>query len=182
VGTRWGKAIRFDEADIRASGRASMGVRSIRLDKQDEVISLALVEEGGEVLSVSELGFGKRSDLSLFRDQRRGGKGVKTMNLTEKTGPLAALLMVRPDEDIMVITDDGTIIRVPAETIRQTGRAAQGVRIMRVSNGSRIVDVARAMAEEEEDEDMLTPEENGQAAVDEGVLEDMGGQGHDENA
>ena len=155
VGTRWGQAIRFEDALIRASGRASMGVRSIRLNKkiQDEVISLALVEEGAEVLSISDLGYGKRSDLSLFRGQGRGGKGIKTMNLTDKTGPLAALLMVQPEEDIMVITDDGTIIRVPAETIRQTGRAAQGVRIMRVAEGSKIVDVARAMPEEENGEE-----------------------------
>ncbi|MDD4079788.1 MAG: DNA gyrase subunit A [Eubacteriales bacterium] len=173
VGTRWGKVIRFEETDIRASGRASMGVRSIRLDKEDEVISLALVEEGAEVLSVSVLGYGKRSNLDFYRGQRRGGKGVKSMNLTEKTGPLAALLMVQPDEDIMVITDDGTIIRVPAETIRQTGRAAQGVRIMRVSNGSQIVDVARALAEEDEEENL--PEENGGevAVVDETLPEEV---------
>ena len=158
VGTRWGKAIRFEDGLIRASGRGSMGVRSIRLDKGDEVIALALVEEGAEVLCVSELGYGKRSDISLFRGQGRGGKGIKTMNLTEKTGPLAALLMVQPEEDIMVITDDGTIIRVPAETIRQTGRAAQGVRIMRVADGSRIVDVDRAEAEAEEEEPTINGE------------------------
>ena len=171
VGTRWGKAIRFMETDIRASGRASMGVRSIRLGKEDEVIALALVEEGAEVLSVSELGYGKRSGLDLFRGQARGGKGVKTMSLTGKTGPLAALLMVQPEEDIMVITDDGTVIRVPAETIRQTGRAAQGVRVMKVSNGSRIVDVARAMAEEEEGESL--PEENGMEETNEILPEEV---------
>ncbi len=160
IGTRWGQAIRFEDGQIRATGRTSMGVRSIRLGKKDEVIALALVEEGAEVLTISDLGYGKRSDLELFRGQGRGGKGVKTMNLTEKTGPLAALLMVQPEEDVMVITDDGTIIRVPAETIRQTGRAAQGVRIMRVQDGSRIVDVARAEAEEEEEEILLS-EDNG---------------------
>ena len=159
VGTRWGQAIRFEDGQIRATGRSSMGVRSIRLGKKDEVIALALVEEGAEVLTISELGYGKRSSLELFRGQGRGGKGIKTMNLTEKTGPLAALLMVQPEEDVMAITDDGTIIRVPAETIRQTGRAAQGVLIMRVSNGSRIVDVDRAEAEEEEEPGL--PEENG---------------------
>ncbi|MGI6688033.1 MAG: DNA gyrase subunit A [Christensenellales bacterium] len=171
VGTRWGQAIRFEDEQIRASGRTSMGVRSIRLAKHDEVISLALVEEGAEVLCVSELGYGKRSDPSLFRAQGRGGKGIKAMNVTEKTGPLAALLMVQPEEDIMVITDDGTIIRVPAETIRQTGRAAQGVRIMRVAEGSKIVDVDRAEAEEEEEE-ILLPEENGEAALEEDATDD----------
>jgi DNA gyrase subunit A len=171
VGTRWGQAIRFEDEQIRASGRTSMGVRSIRLAKHDEVISLALVEEGAEVLCVSELGYGKRSDPSLFRAQGRGGKGIKAMNVTEKTGPLAALLMVQPEEDIMVITDDGTIIRVPAETIRQTGRAAQGVRIMRVAEGSKIVDVDRAEAEEE-GEEILLPEENGEAALEEDATDD----------
>ena len=152
LGTRWGKAIRFSDSQIRATGRSSMGVKSIRLDKDDEVISLAFIEEGAQVLCVSQHGYGKRTDAALYRLQGRAGKGLRAMNVTDKTGPLASLLMVQPDEDIMIITDDGTIIRTSAEAIRQTGRSAQGVRLMKVAEGSKIVDVARAMREEEADE------------------------------
>lgn len=150
LGTRYGRAIRFDDEQIRATARSSMGVRSIRLDEGDQVISLANIEDGAQVLCVTEQGYGKKSDSTLYRTTNRGGKGVRAMNLTEKTGLLAALLMVRDDEDIMLITDDGTIIRTPAETIRQTGRATQGVRLMRVAEGSQIVGAARAEREEEE--------------------------------
>ncbi|MDI9520583.1 MAG: DNA gyrase subunit A [Bacillota bacterium] len=153
LGTRHGKAIRFSDDRIRATGRTSMGVRSMRLDEGDEVISLASIEEGAQVLVVSENGYGKRTDPDEYSVTNRGGKGVKAMNITEKTGLLAALLMVRPDEDIMIINDDGTIIRTPVEEISCTGRNTQGVKLMRVDNGSRIVDVARAERESEEEEE-----------------------------
>ncbi len=158
LGTRWGKAIRFEDKDIRASGRASMGVRSMRLGGEDEVISLACIEEGAQVLCVTGHGYGKRTQAEEYPTQGRAGKGVKAMNLTEKTGPLAALLMVQPEEDILLITDDGTIIRTPAETVSLTGRATQGVRLMRVAEGSRIVDVARAEKEEDEPEETDAPD------------------------
>ncbi|MGI6233811.1 MAG: DNA gyrase subunit A [Christensenellales bacterium] len=156
LGSRQGQAIRFSDDRIRATSRTSMGVRSMRLDDGDEIISLASIEEGAQVLVVTENGYGKRSEVEEYRVTNRGGKGVKAMNITQKTGLLAALLMVRPDEDIMIITDDGTIIRTPAEDIRETGRNAQGVRLMRVAEGSKIVDVARAEREIEEDEDTVT--------------------------
>lgn len=159
LGTRWGKAIRFEDKGIRASGRASMGVRSMRLGEEDEVISLACIEEGAQVLCVTEHGYGKRTEAEGYRTQGRAGKGIKAMNLTEKTGPLAALLMVQPEEDILLITDDGTIIRTPAEAVSLTGRATQGVRLMRVAEGSRIVDVARAEKEEAEPEETEAPDE-----------------------
>ena len=157
LGTRLGKAIRFDTRFIRATGRNSMGVKSIRLSPGDEVISLCFMEEGAQVLCVSDHGYGKRSEPDLYRAQGRAGKGIRAMNLTEKTGTLTSLLMVKPDEDILLITDDGTIIRTPAEDVRQTSRSTQGVRLMRVAEGSRIVDVARVIREEEEQE-AQTPE------------------------
>ncbi len=160
LGSRQGQAIRFSDDRIRATSRTSMGVRSMRLDDGDEIISLASIEEGAQVLVVTENGYGKRSEAEEYRITNRGGKGVKAMNITQKTGLLAALLMVRPDEDIMIITDDGTIIRTPAEDIRETGRNAQGVRLMRVAEGSKIVDVARAEREIEEDEDTVTEQPN----------------------
>ncbi len=151
LGTRNGRAIRFDEGDVRSMGRISRGVRSIKLDEGDQVISLAVIEKGAQVLTISENGYGKRSDPDTYRETSRGGKGVIAMGLNEKTGLLAAQLMVQGDEDILLITDDGTIIRTPVRDIRIAGRATQGVRLMRVAEDSRIVGVARAEAEEEEE-------------------------------
>ena len=113
---------------------------------------MASIEQGAQVLVVTENGYGKRSAIDEYRITNRGGKGVKATNLNEKTGLLSALLMVQSDEDIMIITDDGTIIRTPAEDVRETGRAAQGVRLMRVAEGSVIVDVARAGREPSDEE------------------------------
>ncbi|MBE5776142.1 MAG: DNA gyrase subunit A [Clostridiales bacterium] len=152
VGSRRGRAIRFSEEHVRAMGRVSQGVRSIKLEEGDYVIDMAAVEEGGTVLGISENGYGKRTDPDQFREQGRGGKGVTAMALSEKTGYLAAQLVVQPGEDILLITGDGTIIRTPADDIRLCGRATQGVRLMRLSEGSHIVAVARAEAEEAEEE------------------------------
>ena len=153
LGTREGKAIRFAERHVRSMGRASHGVRSIRLEGEDAVTDLCVVEEGAHVLSITENGYGKRTEPDAYREQGRNGKGITAMNLTEKTGRLVAQLMVHPEEDILLITDDGTVIRTPVSDIRVCGRATQGVRLMRVAEGCRIVAVARAEAEEEEEDD-----------------------------
>ena len=105
------------------------------------------------MLSITENGYGKRTEPDQYRETNRGGKGIIAMNLTETTGWLVAQLMVHPDEDILLITDDGTVIRTPVEDIRVCGRATQGVRLMRVNEGSRIVAVARAEKEEEPEEE-----------------------------
>lgn len=157
LGTRRGLTIRFSEADIRALGRASMGVRGIDLMAGDAVVSLAVIEEGAKVLAITAGGYGKRTEPDEFRLQSRGGKGIRAMNLTEKTGPLAAQLMIHEDEDLLLITDDGTIIRMPAGDISVFGRSTQGVRLMRLSEGSQVVSVTRTRAEEEE-----PVEENGE--------------------
>ncbi len=157
IGSRMGKAIRFNESHIRAMGRASMGVRSMKLDENDTVMSMVVVEEGAQVLGITANGYGKRTEVEEYREQGRNGKGIIAMNLTEKTGPLAAQLLVRPEEDILLITDDGTIIRTSVADIRVCGRNTQGVRLMRVAEGSQVVGVARAEAEEEEAEEALTP-------------------------
>ena len=153
LGTREGKAIRFAERHVRSMGRASHGVRSIRLEGEDAVTDLCVVEEGAHVLSITENGYGKRTEPDAYREQGRNGKGITAMNLTEKTGRLVAQLMVHPEEDILLITDDGTVIRTPVSDIRVCGRATQGVRLMRVAEGCRIVAVARAEAEEEDGDD-----------------------------
>ena len=153
VGTRDGMSIRFHESDMRPMGRSAMGVRSIDLDEGDEVIDVAFVEEGAQVLSITENGYGKRTDIDEYRLQQRGGKGIKAMNLTEKTGNLAAQLLVHDDEDLLLITSDGTVIRTPVNSISVLGRNTQGVRLMRVGEDSKVVCVARAEPEPEEEPD-----------------------------
>ncbi len=151
LATRQGMCIRFNERHVRNMGRNSIGVRSMRLNDGDEVIDIAAVEPGRTVLSITTNGYGKRTDPEEYREQGRNGKGIKAMNLTEKTGELAAMFFVHEDEDILLITDDGTIIRSRAADIRLCGRVSQGVRIMRLNEGSRVVGVCRADKEEEED-------------------------------
>ncbi len=152
MGSRKGFAIRFIETELRPIGRASMGVRSMDLTAGDEVVDISIVEEGKQVLAITEHGYGKRTDIEEYRLQSRAGKGVKAMNLTNKTGLLAAQLLVNDDEDILLITADGTIIRTPVSDISVQGRSTQGVRLMKVGD-SRIVCVAPADAEDEEEAD-----------------------------
>ena len=163
VGTRNGMSIRFSEDDMRPIGRAAMGVKAIELDEGDSVVDMAAIEEGAQVMSLTELGYGKRTAVEEYRVQSRGGKGIKAMNLTEKTGALVCQLLVHDEEDVLIITDDGTIIRTPVNSISTLGRNTQGVRIMRVSE-SRVVGVARAEAEEEEAEIAEAGEANANAA------------------
>ena len=171
LATRQGQAIRFKETDIRSMGRNSMGVKSFDLAENDEVISVARIEEGKQVLAITQNGYGKRTDVSEFRVQSRGGKGIMAMRLTDKTGPMAAQLLVSEDEDIMLITDDGTIIRMPVSDISVIGRVSQGVRVMRVEEGSRIVCVTATERDEDEDDES----EDGQTEAD-SLDMDVGGE------
>ncbi len=156
LGTRKGMCIRFSEKHIRPMGRASMGVKSMKLSEDDIVIDMAPIEEGATVLAITEGGYGKRTSPDEYREQGRNGKGIRAINLTEKTGDLAALLLVHEEEDILLITDDGTIIRTPAADIRLCGRNTQGVRVMKLQEESRVIGVARA---EKEDEAEILSEE-----------------------
>ena len=153
LGTRDGMAIRFPETDLRPIGRAAMGVKSIELNPGDEVVDMCPVFPDMKVLSITENGYGKLTEIDEYRVQSRGGKGIKAMNLTPKTGRLTCLLLADEAEDILLITDDGTIIRVPVGSISTLGRNTQGVRLMRVAEESKVVCVARAEAEEEQEED-----------------------------
>ena len=159
LGSKQGMAIRFSEDEMRPIGRAAMGVKSMELDEGDEVVDMSVVEDGAQVLSITENGYGKRTEIDEYRLQGRGGKGIKAMNLTDKTGALAGQLLVNEEEDILIITDDGTVIRTPVSSISVQGRNTQGVRLMRVQENSRVVCVARAEAEEEAPEE---PEEDGE--------------------
>ncbi len=162
VATRKGQSIRFREDGIRATGRGAMGVKSIELDEGDCVVSLCLAspeEEEYELLAVTENGYGKRSPLEEYRLQSRAGKGIKAMQLSAKTGDLVALRMVRADMDMLLITDDGTVIRTPIESVREQGRSTQGVRLMRLGENAKVVALTVAEHEEPSDEEEINVQE-----------------------
>ncbi len=149
LATRGGMSIRFHESDVREMGRATTGVKGIELDKDDTVIGMVVIRRDSTLLVVSEKGFGKRSELADYRVQRRGGKGIITFHNTEKTGACVALKEVLADDELMMITKHGIIIRVPVEGIRVIGRNTQGVRVMNLDDGDLLVDVARVVKEDE---------------------------------
>ena len=167
LGTRKGMCINFSEDDVRNMGRVSQGVKSINLDDDDSVVDMQAIFEGGAkwVLAITENGYGKRTDIDEYRAQSRSGKGVKAMNLTPKTGELVGQKMVGEEEDIIVITDDGTIIRFGASDVSELGRVTQGVRIMRVGEETRVVSIVTVPKSEEEDaEEGIEPTENAEAS------------------
>ncbi len=136
IASHEGKCIRFSEDDVRAMGRDTQGVKSMTLNKGDIVVDMAVIKEGSEVITMTENGYGKRSDIEDYRIQSRGGKGVKAGVFNAKTGKLASLKLISESEDIMIITDSGTIIRVAADDISKIGRDTQGVRIMRIDDST----------------------------------------------
>ncbi|MBO5501988.1 MAG: DNA gyrase subunit A, partial [Clostridia bacterium] len=150
IASRLGRSLRFHESAIRVIGRTGMGVHAMRLKEGDELIDMSMLLEGQQVLAITTGGYGKRTDPDQYREQGRNGMGIRAMNLTDKTGELAAHLAVNLDEDILLITDDGTIIRMAVKDIRESSRATQGVRLMRIAEGAKIVSVARAEQEQEE--------------------------------
>lgn len=152
VAVRSGKAIRFEEEKTRSMGRNASGVRGIRLgDKNDEVIGMIAVDKNdSDILVVSENGYGKRSSIEDYRITNRGGKGVKTINITEKTGKLVAIKNVTDDDDLMIINKSGIAIRMAVANLRVMGRATQGVRLIKVREDDAIAAVAKAMKDEEE--------------------------------
>jgi DNA gyrase subunit A len=149
LATTQGMSIRFHQGDVRDMGRATTGVKGIEIDEGDAVIGMVVVRRDSTILVVSEHGYGKRSELSEYRVQRRGGKGIITFKVTDKTGPLVALKEVLPDDELMMITKHGVIIRVPVEGIRVIGRNTQGVRVMNLEAGDAVQDVARVVKEDE---------------------------------
>ena len=144
IGTREGKCLRFNESDVRPMGRTATGVRAITLEDGDEVIDVNLIAPGMTVLSITEKGMGKRTEESEYPLRHRGGKGVIANAITEKTGKLACMKVCTGDEDIMMIRDDGTVIRTPVDKISVFSRNTQGVRLMRVDEGTKVASVALA--------------------------------------
>lgn len=154
IGVRSGKAIRFEESKTRPMGRNASGVRGIRLDDDnDEVVGMVTINDfETDILVVTENGYGKRSALDDYRITNRGGKGVKTINITEKTGKLVAIKNVTDEDDLMIINRSGIAIRMEIDSIRVMGRATQGVRLIRVNEGDEIAAVAKVVVEEEDEE------------------------------
>ena len=163
VVTRGGMAIRFDENDVRPMGRTAAGVRAIRLRNGDEVVAaVRAADEDAAVLTVTGNGYGKRTRIGEYTVQNRGGQGLMTYRITQKTGGIVGAKMVTGDEDILLVSDDGTIIRMEAGGISLLGRATQGVRLMRPAEGARVAAMARAEREPDEKEEAgtgKTPEE-----------------------
>jgi DNA gyrase subunit A len=159
LATREGMSIRFHQGDVRDMGRVATGVKGIELGKDDAVIGMVVIRRDATLLVVSGKGFGKRSELTEYRVQKRGGKGIITFKVTDKTGPCVALKEVQPDDELMMITRHGIIIRVPVDGIRVIGRNTQGVRVMNLDAGDTVVDVSRVAKEDESGSDEVAGEE-----------------------
>lgn len=145
-----GKCIRFAEGDVRKTGRGSQGVRSMKLEDTDYIVDMAVIKEGSEVVTVTEKGFGKRTDTEDYRLQGRAGKGIKAGNFTEETGKLVGLKLTSADDDIIMIADTGIMIRIHTSDISKIGRNTKGVRLMRIKGEGKVAAVALTPHEEEE--------------------------------
>lgn len=153
IGTYNGMAIRFTEDEARPVGRISMGVRAININKGDRVVGAVVIKrQKTSILVVAENGYGKRSELDEYRVSHRGGKGVITLRVTDKTGNMVTIKEVLDNDDIVVVTAQGVVIRQPAETIRVAGRNTQGVRLIRLDDGDKIADIAVVPSENEKEE------------------------------
>jgi DNA gyrase subunit A len=167
LATQHGLSIRFHEQDVREMGRDTTGVKGIELRDDDVVKGMVVIKREATLLVVTEKGMGKCSPIDEYRVQKRGGKGIITLNRTEKTGDVVALKEVLPDDELMLITKHGIVIRMPVKGIRVSGRNTQGVKLVNLDDGDRVCDVARVVIEddgtgEDEGEDepvTLVPEE-----------------------
>ncbi|WP_270361600.1 DNA gyrase subunit A [Limosilactobacillus mucosae] len=162
LGTRLGYAVSFNAEDVRSMGRSAAGVRGAKLREGDCVIGAAPLDSDSNVFVISENGFGKQTPAAEYPIKGRGGKGIKTVNVTAKNGPLAGLTTVKGDEDIMLVTDKGVIIRFGIETVSQTGRAAVGVHLIRMDDDSKVATMAKVAKEDQtdQDDDALPAEED----------------------
>lgn len=152
IGTKYGYSVRFNEAVVRNMGRSATGVRGVNLRDGDKVVGASAITDQDEVLVITEKGYGKRTMAGEYPTKGRGGKGIKTANITEKNGPLAGLLTVKGDEDLMIITDTGVMIRTGVANISQTGRSTQGVKVMRLDQDAKIVTFTTVQPDEKDEE------------------------------
>ena len=161
MASKEGKCIRFNENDVRATGRDTMGVRGMDIAESDELVDMSVIKPDCEVITMTENGYGKRSDIEDYRLQSRGGKGIKAGVFTEKTGKLVSLKLVSEDEDMMIISENGTIIKVASSDISKIGRATQGVKVMRIEDSR----VSRLAITPKSEEDAEEGAENGETPV-----------------
>lgn len=159
IGTHLGYAVTFNEKDVRSMGRTAAGVRGINLRDNDYVVGSDILEPDSEVLVISEKGYGKRTAASEYPVKGRSGKGIKTANITEKNGPLAGVTVVNGDEDIMLITSAGVMIRFDVDDVSQTGRATLGVRLIKVDDGAQVASITAVPKASDEDEESTAEEE-----------------------
>jgi DNA gyrase subunit A len=150
LGTSNGMAIRFEESDVRSMGRTAYGVRGINLREDDEVVAMAVVREGGTMLSVAQNGYGKRTNLEEYRVQSRGGVGIINIQTSDRNGKVVGMAYVYDDDEVMIITQQGMILRMKATGVRVIGRATQGVRLIEMEEGDQVVAVAKLAEKEEE--------------------------------
>jgi DNA gyrase subunit A len=181
IASRGGKSIRFPEEQVRPMGRAAAGVRGMTLGSGDEVVGMEILSPGATILTITEKGYGKRTPLDDYRLQRRGGQGVITIRTSDRNGKVVRVAQVVGDDEVMLITDGGKVLRCPVKGISTMGRATQGVRVMNLDSGERLVSMAR-LAERDEDEVSLEGEElidrevskgNGAESGSDGAEQDM---------
>jgi DNA gyrase subunit A len=157
----FGKAIRFRESDVRAVGRAASGVKGMSLEPDDFVIGMICIDNPNyDIIVVSELGYGKRSKLDDYRITSRGGKGVKTINISEKTGNLVAIEAVTDNDDLIVVTQKGQSIRIHVKAVKVSGRTTQGVRLINLNKDDKIATIAKVPSENDNDNDNHIQNEN----------------------
>ena len=150
IGTRNGMSIRFRETDVRSMGRTAGGVRGIELRDDDEVVAMEVLEPGGTILSVTEQGYGKRTELDEYRIQSRGGIGIINIQTSERNGKVVGMTQVHDDDELMLITQQGKILRMASKDIRTIGRATQGVRLIDIEGDDRAVSIARLAEQDDE--------------------------------
>ena len=158
--TKYGQCIRFNESDVRPTGRTSMGVRGMNLVDRDEVIGMQIDSQGTELLIVSEYGMGKRTSIDEFTAQNRGGKGVKCYKITEKTGNVVGVKAVDEDNEIMIINTEGIIIRMKCDGISELGRVTSGVKLINLPEGDKVACIAKVRRGDESEDDLVEPEES----------------------
>ena len=173
--TKYGQCIRFNEKDVRSTGRVSMGVRGMNLSDNDEIIGMQMSSQGKDMLIVSEKGMGKRTSMEEFTKQNRGGKGVKCYKITEKTGNVVGAKAVGPDDEIMIINTDGIVIRMECAGISVLGRITSGVKLINLKEHEEVASIAkvrRASGELEENAEETAEEANTEATA-ETVVEEQ---------
>jgi DNA gyrase subunit A len=151
IGTRFGMAIRFEETDVRPMGRTAYGVRGITLRGDDYVVAMEVVKPGGTLLTVTERGFGKRTEIDEYRVQSRGGVGIINIATTTRNGLVVGVAYVQEGDELLLITQQGMILRMPTDDVRAIGRATQGVTLINIEGDDKVVSIARLVEKEEEE-------------------------------